>query len=124
MPLTAPISFGEQVAAILHTLPRSGPLFPALARIRECHRAKLFIKRLASVGITGVSLHSYRSAWAERAKEVGYPERYAMQALGHSSKAVHRAYARKAQVKLPPLEDCDRKIIPLPAMSREAAGGI
>jgi integrase len=57
------------------------------------------------LGISGVTLHSYRYAWAERAKEAGYPERFAMQALGHSSKAVHRAYAKKAQVVLPPLEN-------------------
>lgn len=60
------------MAAILKTLPTSGQLFPALAQIHEAHRAKLFIKRLASVGITGVSLHSFRYAWAERAKEVGH----------------------------------------------------
>jgi integrase len=108
------ISFGTEAAEILRTLPESGQLFPALARIHERHRAKLFIKRLATVGITGVSLHSYRYAWAERAKENGYPERFAMQALGHSSKAVHRAYSKKAQVKLPSLEDYERKIVPLP----------
>jgi hypothetical protein len=28
-----------------------------------------------------------------------------MQALGHSSKAVHRAYAKRARVVLPPLEN-------------------
>jgi len=33
-----------------------------------------------------------------------YPERFAQEALGHNSKAVHRAYARKANVKLPSLE--------------------
>jgi integrase len=104
------ISFGDQVAAILQKLPRSGELFPALARIREGHRAKLFINRLKSVGISGVSLHSYRYAWAERAMEAGYPERFAMQALGHSSKAVHRAYAKKAQVLLPPLEDYEKQM--------------
>jgi len=37
-----------------------------------------------------------------------------MQALGHSSKAVHRAYAKNAHVKLPSLEDYERKIVPLP----------
>lgn len=107
--VVALISFGDAVAAILKTLPASGQLFPALARIHEAHRAKLFLKRLASVGITGISLHSYRYAWAERAKEAGYPERFAMQALGHSSKAVHRAYSRKAQVTVPPLEDYEKK---------------
>ena len=70
---------------------------------------RCFIKRLATVGISGVSLHSYRYAWAERAKEAGYPERFAMQALGHSSKAVHRAYARKAQVVIPPLEEYEKQ---------------
>jgi len=38
----------------------------------------------------------------------GYPERFAQLALGHNSQAVHRAYARKAQVTLPPLEDYER----------------
>jgi integrase len=107
--VTALISFGEQVAEILRNLPRSGELFPALARIHEKHRAKLFIKRLATVGISGVSLHSYRYAWAERAKCAGYPERFAMQNLGQGSKAVHRAYSKKAQVKIPPLEEYERK---------------
>jgi hypothetical protein len=35
----------------------------------------------------------------------GYPERFAQEALGHNSKAVHRAYAKKAQVTVPALED-------------------
>jgi integrase len=69
----------------------------------------MFIKRLNTVGISGVSLHSYRYAWAERAKSAGYPERFAMQALGQSSKAVHRAYAKKAQVVVPPLEDYEKR---------------
>jgi integrase len=107
------LSFGDEAAAVLDTLPKSGPLFPRLAELHEKHRAKLFMKRLATVGIEGVSLHSYRYAWAERAKEAGYPERYAMQALGHTSKAIHRAYAKNAHVKLPPLEDYERKIVPL-----------
>ena len=111
--VTSLISFGEEVAAILQTLPQSGYLFPALARIHERHRSKIFIKRLATVGISGVSLHSYRYAWAERAMEAGYPERYAMQALGHTSKAIHRAYSKKAQVRLPSLEEYERKIVSL-----------
>ena len=41
-----------------------------------------------------MTLHSYRYAWAERAKTVGYPERFAQAALDHNSKAVHRAYAK------------------------------
>ena len=63
--------------------------------------------------IEGISLHSYRYAWAERAKTVGYPERFAQEALGHRSKAVHRAYAKKAHVILPSLEEYERANQPL-----------
>ena len=55
-----------------------------------------------------MSLHSYRYAWAERAKKCGYPERFAQEALGHNSKAVHRAYAKRAQVTVPALEKYER----------------
>ena len=79
-------------------------------------------------GINVFLLHSYRYAWAERAKKVGYPEWFAQEALGHGSKAVHRAYAKKAQVTLPPLEqyeaEYERKVVPLPNYSqREAVNG-
>jgi hypothetical protein len=37
------------------------------------------------------------------------PERFAMENLGHNSKAVHRAYAKKALVKIPSLEDYERQ---------------
>jgi integrase len=108
------ISFGAEVSTLLEALPKFGPLFPRMARIKENHRAKMFIKRLRTVGITGISLHSYRYAWAERAKTVGMPERFAQQALGHSSKAFARAYSKKAKVIVPSLEDYEKKIVPLP----------
>ena len=108
------ISFGAEAAELLQALPKSGPLFPRMARIKENHRAKMFIKRLKTVNITGISLHSYRYAWAERAKVVGMPERYAQQALGHNSKAFARAYSKNAKVVVPSLEDYERKIVPMP----------
>jgi hypothetical protein len=43
------------------------------------------------------------------------PERFAQQALGHSSKAFVRAYSRKARVIVPSLEDYEAKILPMPA---------
>ena len=52
---------------------------------------------------------SYRYAWAERALTAGYPERFAMENLGHNSKAVHRAYAKRALVKIPSLEDYEER---------------
>jgi integrase len=101
--------FDEEMAAILRSLPASGPLFPYLRTVRAGDRATEFKQRCESVGVKGVSLHSYRYAWAERAKKAGYPERFAQEALGHNSKAVHRAYARNAQVELPALGDYERQ---------------
>jgi integrase len=106
------IRFGKEVEEILETRPKSGPLFPRLRLMHEKHRAKEFKRRCVGLGIQGVTLHSYRYAWAERAKTAGYPERFAQMALGHNSKAVHRAYAKKAQVILPPLEEYEQKIVP------------
>ena len=56
-----------------------------------------------------MSLHSYRYAWAERALKCGYPERFAQQALGHNSKAVHHAYSRNAEVTVPSLDDWEKQ---------------
>jgi integrase len=107
------ITFGAEAESLLQTLPKFGPLFPRMARIKENHRAKMFIKRLKTVGITGISMHSYRYAWAERARTVGMPERFAQQALGHSSKAFARAYSKKAKVIVPSLEAYESKIVSL-----------
>ena len=116
------IRFGKEVEAILATLPKTGPLFPYLRGRLPGYRATEFKQRCVGLGIRGVTLHSYRYAWAERAKVVGYPERFAQLALGHNSKAVHRAYAKRAQVTLPPLEDYEKNMatgqviaLPLPA---------
>ena len=103
------IRIGDELARILEALPRFGPLFPRLHGLTETTRAKEFATRCRHVGISGISLHSYRYAWAERAKSCGYPERYAQEALGHQSKAVARFYARKAVVTLPALEEYEKK---------------
>ena len=56
-----------------------------------------------------MTLHSYRYAWAERVKQAGYPERFAQAALGDNSQAVHRAYAKRALMKLPSLQEYDER---------------
>ena len=109
----AMLHFGDDVAAVLRELPAVGPLFPYLRTVRASDRATEFKQRCAGLGVKGITLHSYRYAWAERAKQAGYPERFAQEALGHNSKAVHRSYARRAQVLLPTLEDYEKKVIPL-----------
>ena len=116
------IRFGREVEALFAQLPRTGPLFPYLRTVREADRATEFKQRCQGLGISEVTLHSYRYAWAERAKTCGYPERFAQMALGHNSKAVHRAYARKAQVTVPALEDYEKefaanKVVPFSPMA-------
>jgi integrase len=112
--------FGEKTAAVLRALPSSGPLFPYLKTLRSADRATEFKQRCDGLAIEGVTLHSYRYGWAQRGQESGYPERFAMLALGHSSKAVHRAYAQRAEVKLPSLEEYEqaavrKKIVSFPS---------
>jgi integrase len=99
----------EDVAEILRDLPGNGPLFPYLRTVRAGDRATEFKQRCVGLKIKGVTLHSYRYAWAERAKTAGYPERFAMEHLGQNSKAVHRAYSRKAKVELPSLGEYERQ---------------
>ena len=121
------IHFGAEIETILHRLPDTGPLFPGLRAVRAGDRATEFKQRCNGLGIQGITLHSYRYAWAERARKCGYPERFAQEALGHNSKAVHRAYARHAQVTLPSLEQYERNatgqnVIPLRSQQGEAIG--
>jgi integrase len=99
------IRFGDEIATILKRRPKSGPLFPYLCKVRAGDRATEFKQRCEGLKIKGVSLHSYRYAWAERALQCGYPERFAQQALGHNSKAVHHAYSKHAEVTVPSLDD-------------------
>ncbi|MDD2709079.1 MAG: tyrosine-type recombinase/integrase [Verrucomicrobiae bacterium] len=103
-PIPSQIRIGPRLAAILKRLPSQGCLFPNLRNIRSGHRATDFHDRCERVGVHGVSLHSYRYAWAVRAREAGMPERFAQAVLGQASKAVHRAYAWGAQMKVPALE--------------------
>ncbi|MBC8095567.1 MAG: tyrosine-type recombinase/integrase [Akkermansiaceae bacterium] len=123
------IHFGSRVETILGSLPAQGFLLPRLAPMKEKYRAQEFKRLCVKLGILDITLHCYRYAWAERAKQCGYPERFAQEALGHNSKAVHRAYARKAQVRLPSLESYEQqaaegRIIQLRPLSpeRERAG--
>ena len=110
------VNLGAEALNLFKDLPAEGVLFPYLSRVRAGDRATEFAQRCRQLGIKGVTLHSYRYAWAERAKVAGMPERFAQEALGHNSKAVHRAYAKRAVMKIPSLEDYERNAqgAPLP----------
>ena len=88
---------GDKAWEVILRRPRTGSLFPYLITVREADRATEFKQRCDGLGIKGITLHSYRYAWAERSADNAYPERYAQRVLGQNSKMVHRAYAKKAQ---------------------------
>jgi integrase len=112
----AQFTISNALEKVLQQLPTTGVLFPRLSQFAANERATRFRRRCHRAGVFGVSLHCYRYAWAERAKVVGMPERFAQAALGHNSKAIHRAYAKKAVIIAPSLEDYERKAASLPPM--------
>jgi integrase len=107
------LTIGSRLEEILTQLPSQGPLFPKTRMLEAKDRSAEFRRRCRLLKIEGVSLHSYRYAWAERACLSGVPERFAQAALGHSSRAVHHAYARRAIAVCPALEDYEKKKVPL-----------
>lgn len=96
---------GKGLEVILRQLPDTGPLFQTITKMDDRSRSCFMWKLCGRLGIKGVSLHSYRYSWAERAKVAGIPQRWAQAALGHNSKAVHEAYARNAQVICPAIDE-------------------
>ena len=102
---------------VVGSSPTSGAILNHSSKLRKVTglpgnsltRSAEFCRRCRLLNLKGISLHSYRYAWAERAKVAGMPERFAQEALGHNSKAVHRAYAKRALVKIPSLEDYEEK---------------
>lgn len=58
-------------------------MFPKLAAMDKKHRASKFQTLRRRANVEGVALHSYRYAWAERAKAAGCLGRFAQVALGH-----------------------------------------
>ena len=101
--------FGDECAAVLEKLPKQGLLLPSIARLGEGDRASYFTLRCRTLGIQGVSLHSLRYSWAERAAAVGMPERFAMMALGHKSRVTHQAYAKNLVTTIDSLEVLTKK---------------
>jgi integrase len=123
--LKAPmIRFGPKVEKVLRRRPSTGSLFPYLCTVRAGDRATEFKQRCKGLGIEGVSLHSYRYGWAERARKAHYPQRCAQENLGHNSAAVHQAYAKNAAVVTPTLDEWEdlvaRKIIDISQIPKVA----
>ena len=118
------IKVGPKIEEVLRRRPAKGPLFPYLCTVRSSDRATEFKQRCKGLGITGVTLHSYRYGWAERARRAHYPERAAQDTLGQASAAVHRAYAKNAAVTIPSLDEWEelaaKKIIAIDQIPKVA----
>ena len=104
----AHLQIGRPLEDLLRKLPSDGFLFVKIAKTNNSARSAEFRRRCRLLKLNGVSLHSYRYAWAERARACGYPERWAQNALGHKSRAVHQAYAKAGVAICPPLDDYER----------------
>jgi integrase len=110
----ASIRIGPRLEGLLKGLPGNGRLFPHISQTTDSARSAEFNRRCRVAKVSGISLHSYRYAWAERAKALGYPVRWAQNALGHDSRAVHLAYASGVTAICPSLEDYENKRNPEP----------
>src|ERR1035441_114636 len=84
----AQFTISKALEKVMQQLPTTGVLFPKLSTFTANDRASRFRRRCERAGVSGVTVHSYRYAWAERARTCGYPERFAQEALGHNSKAI------------------------------------
>ena len=111
------IQIGKRLEALLRSLPSKGYLFPRISQTTAGERSSEFCRRCRVAGISGVSLHSYRYAWAQRARANGYPIRWAQNALGHNSRAVHLAYALGVVPVCPSLEDYESRRTDMPCSS-------
>ncbi|MEO6787503.1 MAG: hypothetical protein ABI318_15335 [Chthoniobacteraceae bacterium] len=117
----ARLTIGPKLRAPLRSLPQSSDLFPTIKRQALRHRATEFGRRCRLLKLKGVSLHSSRYAWAQRAKACDCPQRFAQEAPGHASKAVHEAYARGGTVVCLALdgeEIAATKVLPIPGSYR------
>jgi len=84
------IHFGEDIEVILRRLPAAGPLFPpcnpfALATAPRSSSSDVKDSVSRASRCTPITTHA-----AERAKQCGYPERFAQEALVLTPRAVHR----------------------------------
>jgi hypothetical protein len=112
------LTIGNKLRTLLQSLPSSGDLFPNIKRTSANHRSAEFRRRWRVAGIQGVSLHSYRHAWAQRAKACGYPQRFAQEALGHNSSVWRRRQSQFLQSpKLASSHRCARQSLSLKSTS-------
>jgi hypothetical protein len=82
---------------------------PSAPQARNLYRIKP--KRILSSVRSGI-FGSWQTRTGKRAKVSGHPERFAQETLGHNSEAVHQAYAKRALMKIPSLEQYEERATP------------
>mgnify|MGYP001288599589 CR=1 FL=1 len=97
-PVRVAIAKGGQLEELLKRLPKSGNLFSLLSRTRVDSRSNRFRRIIDALGISGISIHGYRYAFAERAKRAGMSAEDRMANLGHSTFEMTNHYDKKAKV--------------------------
>jgi len=105
------LSIGPRLESLLKRLPAIGPFFPKISIKSAENRCGHFQQLCAVAGVKGVTLHSYRYSWAQRANALGYPERWARKNLGHKSVAAHYGYSKGARFACPPLETFEASVV-------------
>ncbi len=58
------MEIGQRLENLLKKLPATGPFFPKISQLPDRWRAAEFHRRCQILKIDGISLHSYRYAWA------------------------------------------------------------
>jgi hypothetical protein len=99
-PRCHPLAHRHEFHTALHGTCEGKLELPFLLRQATLIRLRQLNRRLT----TGTELRA-RTPYSLR----GYPERFAQEALGHNSKAVHRAYAKKALMKIPSLQEYEER---------------
>ena len=90
---------------IAHAYLKRASYFPQL-HVSEKPRADYFRKRCLMLGISGVTFHSYLGRSRQNRRLLGTLR---PGSLPRIPKAVHRAHAKRAEVKLPSLEEFESK---------------
>jgi len=106
-PVRVAIAKGGQFEKLLKRLPAAGNLFPLLSLRRSDERAKTFAGVIGCLGIPKVTIHGYRFAFAERAKEAGMSTEDRMASLGHADYDMHHHYDKNAKVTPASIEVID-----------------
>ncbi len=110
------VHLGEEALILFKDLPAEGPLFPVSGERPRRRSATEFGQRCRQLGIKGVTLHSYPLTLGPnvpKLRNAGTGLQW--KTWARTARPVHRAYSKRALVKVPSLEEYERRAKELPA---------